>query len=237
MPIASYSQTIKTQGFNCIDKVFNSDEVAVLRAELETIIRCSDRKNYGVRRLLEKVPAVPQLCQTPQLRSLIEPILGKNAFAVRGIFFDKTPTANWGVYWHQDLTIAVKKRIDTPGFSPWSVKEGINCVQPAIAILERMLTLRVHLDDVNTNNGPLSVIPGSHRQGILQQKTRETVKNTRVNCSVKSGGVVVMRPLLLHGSRSALQPNRRRVIHLEFAAEKLPNGLEWYEQYPIFANS
>ncbi|NEP45880.1 MAG: phytanoyl-CoA dioxygenase family protein, partial [Okeania sp. SIO2H7] len=195
------------------------------------------RKNYGIRRLLEKVPAVRLLCQKPQLRALIEPILGTNAFAVRGIFFDKTPTANWGVYWHQDLTIAVKKRIDTAGFSPWSVKEGINCVQPTIAILERMLTLRVHLDDVHTNNGPLSVIPGSHRQGIWQQKTIETVKNTPVNCLVKSGGVVVMRPLLIHSSRSALKPNRRRVIHLEFAAEKLPNGLEWYEKYPIFANS
>jgi hypothetical protein len=37
-----------------------------------------------------------------------------------------------------------------------------------------------------------------------------------------------MRPLLLHASASARVPGHRRVIHLEYAAESLPDGLEWY---------
>jgi hypothetical protein len=36
-----------------------------------------------------------------------------------------------------------------------------------------------------------------------------------------------MRPLLLHASSPAADPRHRRVIHLEFAAEPLPGGLEW----------
>ena len=30
------------------------------------------------------------------------------AFVVRGLFFDKTPTTNWNLPWHQDMTIAVR---------------------------------------------------------------------------------------------------------------------------------
>ena len=39
----------------------------------------------------------------------------------------------------------------------------------------------------------------------------------------------IMRPLLLHASASGTGPGRRRVIHLEYAAEDLPGGLEWYQ--------
>src|SRR5262245_7189469 len=85
----------------------------------------------------------------------VEPILGPGAFVVRGLFFDKTPRANWKVSWHQDLTIAVRVRIEAPGFGPWSLKAGVVHVQPPAEILERMATVRLHLDDCSESNGPL----------------------------------------------------------------------------------
>jgi len=36
-----------------------------------------------------------------------------------------------------------------------------------------------------------------------------------------------MRPLLLHGSSAAKAPNGRRVVHLEFTADELPDGIRW----------
>ena len=38
-----------------------------------------------------------------------------------------------------------------------------------------------------------------------------------------------MRPLLVHASSSCSKPEPRRVIHLEFASDELPDGLEWHD--------
>ncbi len=139
--------------------------------------------------------------------------------AVRGIYFDKTPEANWLVPWHQDLSIAVKQRLDVSGYGPWSTKEGVPHVQPPAELLEAMVTLRLHLDNCDESNGPLRVIPGSHRMGRLEAadivKTRSNQKE--VICSMQAGDALLMRPLLLHASSEASVPVHRRVIHLEYA--------------------
>jgi ectoine hydroxylase-related dioxygenase (phytanoyl-CoA dioxygenase family) len=179
--------------------------------------------------LLQTVPEVRDLVESPAIRALAEPVLGQSAFVVRSIFFDKTPQANWKVTWHQDLTIAVRERIDVPGFTAWSVKDGVVHVQPNVEVLERMLTVRLQLDDCNSANGPLQVLPGSHKSGKLNAaKISEWRKREKpVVCAVPRGGALLMRPLLLHSSSTAAQPNHRRVVHLEFAANALPGGLSW----------
>lgn len=186
---------------------------------------------YGMRDALRGLPEVRDLARSEALLGLVRPVLGPGAFAVRALLFDKTPEANWGVPWHQDLTIAVRRRVDTPGFGPWTVKAGIDHVRPPIATLERMVTLRVHLDDCGPEHGPLRVLPGSHRDGLLGAgATRALLERGRpVSCLVGRGGVVMIRPLLLHASSPAESPRRRRVVHLEYAADPLPGGLDWFE--------
>jgi ectoine hydroxylase-related dioxygenase (phytanoyl-CoA dioxygenase family) len=149
---------------------------------------------------------------------------------VRGILFDKTPGANWKVPWHQDLSIAVTKQIDLPGYGPWSVKAGVPHVQPPVEILQRMLTIRLHLDDCGLDNGPLLVLPGSHAHGILSGEQVDQLRQagTPVPATVSRGGAVLMRPLLLHASHAATSPGHRRVIHIEYASAKLPAGLVWF---------
>lgn len=228
MSITAYRQAIAEYGFNRIQRVLDQYQVAALRAALQSVTQCGTAKDYAMRRLLEVIPMVHQLCSEASIRALVEPILGSEAFPSRGIFFDKTPEANWGVSWHQDLTIAVRQRVDTPGFGSWSIKHDVHHVQPPISILEGMLSLRIHLDDADLDNAPLLVIPGSHRQGRLQPETIHSQKACAVACPVTCGGVLVMKPLLVHASRRARSPAHRRVIHIEFAAENLPNGLQWY---------
>ncbi len=162
---------------------------------------------------------------------LVRGVLGPGAFAVRGLLFDKTPTANWGVPWHQDLTIAIKRRVEAPGFGPWTVKGGVPHVRPPVEVLERMVTIRLHLDDVDSENGPLLVVPGSHRQGRLNVASSQEWldKNCAQACLVSRGGVLMMRPLLLHASSPSNGSAHRRVVHLEYATGPLPFGLEWYE--------
>jgi ectoine hydroxylase-related dioxygenase (phytanoyl-CoA dioxygenase family) len=188
---------------------------------------------YAIRNLLEIVPEVAALARSPEIRGLVEPVLGPDCFAVRGILFDKTADANWKVAWHQDMTIAVRERREVAGFGPWSEKAGVASVQPPAEVLERMLTVRVHLDDCGPHNGPVQVIPGSHREGRLSAERIDRWREQAppVSTCLAAGGVLLMRPLLLHASSPATQPRHRRVVHLDFAAAPLPGGLEWQGQW------
>lgn len=121
--------------------------------------------------------------------------------------------------WHQDRTIVVRERKDVEYFGPWSVKAGVHHVQPPASVMAKMLAIRLHLDESDEDNGPLRVAPGSHRDGCL---SADEVLNCRqrptVICKVPRGGAILMRPLLVHASSCSIRPEKRRVIHLEFAA-------------------
>ena len=113
-----------------------------------------------------RVPEVMRLAQS-LLVDLVRPHLPAEPVPVRGIYFDKRPETNWLVAWHQDLTLALKERVEVPGFGPWSLKEGVPHVQPPVGMLEQMLSVRLHLDDADATNGALRVLPGTHRLGRL----------------------------------------------------------------------
>lgn len=153
-------------------------------------------------------------------------------FSGAGDTFRQDRRRKLGWPWHQDLAIAVDERIETAGFGPWSVKEGVVHVQPPPHILARMVTLRLHLDDCTAENGALRVLPGSHGQGELDADAIAdwTARQPPVVCEIPKGGALLMRPLLLHASSPAKNPSHRRVLHVEYAAAELPNGLKWSER-------
>jgi ectoine hydroxylase-related dioxygenase (phytanoyl-CoA dioxygenase family) len=151
---------------------------------------------------------------------------------VRAIYFDKSPETNWLVPWHQDLTIAVNAQKQTiDGFGPWSVKDGITHVQAPITLLEQMLTVRIHLDDADESNGALRILPGSHQFGRLAaDRIRELCSNgNETVCAAAAGDALLMCPLLLHASSRSTTARHRRILHIEYAAFALPNGLAWHE--------
>lgn len=186
----------------------------------------------GVRNLEKKVPAVRDLVQDRDVLAVAAHILEGPPALVRAIFFDKTPSANWGVVWHQDKTIAVDRRMDIHGWGPWTVKDGQHHVQPDISMLEAMVTFRIHLDPADEENGCLMVIPGSHRRGVLSQSIIDElkVKEAGVACRAGAGDAVIMRPHILQSSRKAEKPYRRRVIHLEYSGYTLPAPMAWASQ-------
>ena len=204
--------------------------ISVARADELIASLAKANPGYGMRNLLRDVPEAMALAR--DLTPLAAMVLGPAAFPVRGIFFDKIPRANWEVGWHQDLSIAVVERIETSGFTGWSVKAGVVHVQPPTEILQQMITLRVHLDDCGEGNGPLRVLPGSHGEGRLNDQAIARWKQfvAEVVCTAMKGSVLLMRPMILHASSPAALPNHRRVIHLEYAATELPNGLRWHSR-------
>ena len=156
-------------------------------------------------------------------------ILGDASRPVRAILFDKTADANWSLGWHQDRVIAVSERVDVEGFGPWTRKQGVLHVAPPFPVLSRMVTLRLHLDDVPATNAPLLVAPGSHRLGRVAEVDVPAVVGRcgNVACLALAGDVWLYSTPILHASEAALAPSSRRVLQVDYAAEKLPIGLEW----------
>jgi ectoine hydroxylase-related dioxygenase (phytanoyl-CoA dioxygenase family) len=214
---------LDNDGFAIFSNCLDHGTVERLRADFS--------ETRGPDRNILSVQSVRALATSHSVREIVEKILGPECFAVRGIFFNKTRQSNWKVVWHQDLTIAVREQHPVIGFGPWTTKAGIWHVQPPSEIMSGMLAIRLHLDESDSDNGPLRVIPSTHKHGRLSVTEIATLaKNDCVTCTVPEGGALVMRRLLLHASSACLVNKPRRVIHLEFAAQKLSHGLSWYHE-------
>lgn len=164
------------------------------------------------------------------LRPLARELAGSPSISCgRGILFDKTPESNWAVAWHQDRSIAVDEQCDVAGYGPWSMKHGVTHVQPPVGVLERIVTLRLHMDDCPPENGPLRTLPGGHTRGILSDEQLAALRESTPERehAATAGEVLAMRPLVPHASSPAARPGRRRVLHLEFSPDDLPRPLQW----------
>jgi ectoine hydroxylase-related dioxygenase (phytanoyl-CoA dioxygenase family) len=164
-------------------------------------------------------PAVAALANDDKLLSIARRALGGQATPYRATLFEKSGRANWLVAWHQDTALPLVSRFDAAGWGPWSKKAGIIYAHAPAEVLSRIIALRIHLDASTTDNGPLRVIPGSHSAGLLTDAAvRDFAKtHTAIECLVPQGGVLAMRPLLIHASSKARTSEPRRVLHIEYA--------------------
>lgn len=219
--------SLETAGFAVIEGVLSAQDTEHLlslltRQKLEPL-------RGGIRRIEHLVPDVAALACSPQLTRIARKHLSGAQHLVRAIYFDKNPENNWFVTWHQDRTVAVSDRFDMVGWGPWSRKADVWHVQPPLDVLENMVTIRVHLDAATTANGCLKIAPGSHRLGLIpSDKVLEHIDQHKVvYCEVPAGGVVVMRPHVLHASGKSITRAPRRVLHFEYSSFQLPTGIQW----------
>ena len=177
-----------------------------------------ERGRAGARHLMAH-PAVAALASDGRLLGLARRALGGRAVAYRATLFEKSGRANWLVVWHQDTALPLAARFDAPGWGPWSEKSGIVYAHAPGWALSRIVALRVHLDASTGENGPLRLIPVSHTAGVMTDAEVFAAAETRghVACPVGRGGVLLMRPLLIHSSSKARSPEPRRVLHIEYA--------------------
>lgn len=234
--LARCRQRLNTEGFTIIDDIFSRTEMTAITdgigaADSSGPAFRKTKDLFAIRKFLKEIPAVRPLIFTARLHHIIHQLFGADYFVVKSIYFDKPGLSNWFVAWHQDLTISVDRKVPLPGFGPWTVKPEQFAVQPPLNILENIFTIRIHLDDTDESNGALKVIPGSHLKGVYRPETIDWNKTTTVSCNVRKGGIMIMRPLLLHASDRALGNSNRRVIHIEFANCVLPGELQWAESF------
>jgi ectoine hydroxylase-related dioxygenase (phytanoyl-CoA dioxygenase family) len=186
------------------------------------------RSRAGARHILG-VSAISGLACDPRLVDIASRWLNAAAIPFKATLFEKGSDANWLISWHQDTALPMTERRDIAGWGPWSLKSGVTYAHAPAHVLERVIALRVHLDDSTADNGPLRVLPGSHLQGVISDAhIHELSRRMKpVQCTVNAGGVIAMRPLLVHASSKASNEAQRRVLHLEYAASlMLDSGLE-----------
>lgn len=183
-------------------------------------VRFPHRKSKRINELLESTP----------IKRLVTERCGEGAFLIKSVLFDKNKESNWLVPWHQDLTIAVKEKLDVEGFGPWSTKDDVLHTKAPQKVLSEILTIRIHLDECSAENGALKVIPGSHQLGRLKNEALCRIAESQepFTCEMQRGGVLLMKPLTIHASSPSAKPSRRRVLHLEYSASELPGGLQWH---------
>jgi len=176
-----------------------------------------------------RVPAVRALAAHPALVTLAATFIGAQPIPFRATLFDKSAASNWLVMWHQDTALPLERRIADSAWGPWSVKGGIlHAIAPASA-LATVVALRVHLDHSTPANGPLRVLPATHRGGVLTHDEIQRMADlvAPVACVASAGGVVAMCPLVVHASSKASNDQPRRILHIEYAASvHLGAGIE-----------
>lgn len=222
-------------GFTIIPHIYTDTEIESITGLIEKASHLNpgvQKSNglFAIRRFFNKVPEAIALIFNDRLLTLISAIFSDDYMVVKSIYFDKPEQSNWFVAYHQDLSIAVNQKADHKGYVNWTVKQDQFAVQPPINILQHNFTIRIHLDDTDENNGALKVIAGSHGKGIYRPETIDWSAETELFCKVKKGGVMVMRPLLLHASNKTTDHRQRRVIHIEFSNATLPADMDWAEK-------
>lgn len=222
-------------GFAIIDNIYTTEEVETLLQQINQANTDKEtfRKSAGlfaIRQFLKEVPSTLDIILNSNLKTILRQIFGNKYFVVKSIYFDKPQTSNWYVSYHQDLTISVDKKLELNGFEFWTTKQNQFAVQPPIDILQNIVTVRIHLDETDENNGALKVVPKSHLKGIYRPETIDWTIENEVNCKVTKGGIMLMKPLLLHSSARTTNNRQRRVIHIEFSNQELPAELNWAER-------
>jgi hypothetical protein len=206
---------IVSSGYSIEQSVFSDLECDSL---IDTLADAPiQRSRAGARHLMAN-GVIAALAQERRLLVIANQALRSQAIPFRATLFDKSWQTNWLVAWHQDTALPLASRFDSPGWGPWSAKSGILYAHAPASALSRVLALRVYLDRSTNDNGPLRVVPGSHTTGVLtDEAVREYVQtHDHIECPVPRGGVLAMRPLLIHASSKSQSRSPRRVLHIEY---------------------
>ena len=213
----SWRRFLDREGFAALDEGLSEDEVSRLLQELSLVSR--KEGHAGIRHLL-KLPKVASVAGDRRLLGTVREILGPEALPFRATLFDKSPERNWLIAWHQDTALPMRERREVSGWGPWSLKESVIYAHAPASALDQILALRIHLDDSTVFNGPLRIVPGTHKAGVLSHDEIHHLSTTfpPVTCTVPKGSILTMRPLAIHASSKSQNDLPRRVLHIEYAA-------------------
>ena len=162
-----------------------------------------------VRRIKNPVEQINELefvIKNEKLLQLLKCFLGANIRLHHSKINMKNPILGSSVEWHQD----------------WAFYPHTN---------DDVLAVGVMLDDVNLSNGPLMVIPESHKGPVLSHNNSDGIfcgaidpedKDFNLNDAIpltgKAGSISIHHARLLHGSATNKSSSRRMMLFYELSA-------------------
>ena len=212
------------RGFIYRPGLLTPDEVKTITDELDRILAGGPRPGI----VLEKDGVTPRsvfnphlysdvfdrVMRHPRLLGAVEELLGEQVYTFQLLVNTKAAFNGDIWYWHQD-------------YPTYRADDNIaEC---------RMVNTLIFLDEVSHYNGPLMIVPGSHRiEDVPEESDQGTSYTLRytgtelIESEVRRGGieaptgpagsVIFMNPNALHGSGPNLSPWSRRLITLTYNA-------------------
>jgi ectoine hydroxylase len=213
-------EAFKRDGFLLIERVFSASEMEVLRAAIPEFTEASrakpspDGKAHPVHGAHLHSEVFRRLSFHPRLVRPVQRLAGAEVHVYQARVQMKAGLDSaWegGYAWHQD-------------YSTWWMMDGMQEPRPIVIF--------VHLDDVTACNGPILVIPGSHKNGLIGERPPpgedqymvvkpDTVRELAGRGGVipllgPAGTVVFMQSATVHGSTANISPMRRAIFGVVF---------------------
>src|ERR1700747_1969698 len=233
---AEQIKTFDEQGYVFFPNCFADEEVAVLRSEADKIFRSNRqevwREKSGAPRTAFAAhtynEAFALLGAHPRMIRPVEQLLGEKLYMHQFKINAKSAFDGEVWQWHQD-------------YGTWARDDGMP--EP------RAMNIAVFMDEVMPINGPLMLVPRSHKHGVLTAGHDEettsytlwTLDNETVTRLVNEGGIVaptgkpgcvlMFHGNLVHASAPNITPYPRRIVYLTLCAVsnyiRKPTRPEW----------
>lgn len=201
--------------------LFSADEIHALRTEQRRLfeldspnhLRAESGEFLGTTAMHRASPLYARLLCDQRLLGLAEKILGPDLYCHQFKIILKQPFGSLSLPWHQD-------------YGPWHHHDGM----PAPSAL----SLSIYLDEVNEFNGPITLVPGSHHNGLIDYEVKdvpgttpipslpdETVRELVAHGGLLApkgppGSVLMFDCCVAHASGPNLSPYPRHLIYLSY---------------------
>lgn len=213
--LAKSRKFFNENGFLIQENAFSDAECAVILSRLMSEL---PRYKAGVRGLM-RYDFVKEIATDERLIGLTKELTARELIPYKATLFEKTGKANWLVSHHQDTALPVEEFAESDEWTSPSTKDGVKFMHAPTEILRNILAVRINLDASTRFNGPLRVIPRTHRKKLITDEEFEAARFSaeEVICETDRGGVIAMSPLILHASSKCQNDEPRRVLHIEYA--------------------
>ena len=213
--VAFYNENGYLSGF----RVFNAAETQTARERsdrlLDKFIR-EGKGSYAIDRYQDRLATIWDLATAPTILDYVEDVIGPNIVCWATHYFCKLPGDPKGVAWHQDC-------------SYWPLTPS------------KTVTVWLAIDDVDTSNGCMRVIPRSHLRGHLSFRESDptelnvltqTIEGAEqfgqpVDIELHAGEISLHSDLLIHGSLPNMSSRRRCGLTLRYCPPDVRAYWDW----------
>jgi hypothetical protein len=216
-------ERLQSAGVALVRSVLNEEQLRWLLSAVPTetgagAVRNGAGHTVGIRGLLSAGTEIAAHLGALGIHHLAAEALGRAAFPIDAIFFDKHADANWAVPAHQDVVIPVPPDVDAASVGRRRERDGGTYGEPAASVLDELVAVRLHFDAAAEESGALRVVPGSHLRGrVREADIRALPLDTYEPCLAAAGDALLMKPLVIHRSGRRASDGHRRVLHVLYA--------------------